>query len=192
MKTWKPKKLFVLLCTLTVLLTLVIWTVWGNTALMVNTTIVSSNRIPAGFSGYRIVQVSDLHNAEFGTGNIKLLQIISENAPDIIVITGDLVDMNHTNIDVALDFAKNAINISSSGGYTIVPTAITYCATKFYVSTFTEGLAWELIESGATMRAKVLAPAATQTEFGKKANNVEQYDYDNPPAISDETISIDE
>ena len=112
MKTRKPKKLFVLLCALTVLLTLVIWTVWGNTALMVNTTIVSSDRIPAGFSGYRIAQVSDLHNAEFGTGNIKLLQIISENAPDIIVITGDLVDMNHTNIDVALDFAKNAIQIA--------------------------------------------------------------------------------
>lgn len=112
MKTRKPKKLFVLLCALTVLLTLAIWTVWGNTALMVNTTIVSSDRIPAGFSGYRIAQVSDLHNAEFGTGNIKLLQIISENAPDIIVITGDLVDMNHTNIDVALDFAKNAIQIA--------------------------------------------------------------------------------
>ena len=70
------------------------------------------------------------------------------------------------------------INLSSCGGYTIVPTAVTYCATKFYISTFTEGLAWELIETGAKMRAKVLAPAATQTEFGKKANNVEQYDYD--------------
>ncbi len=65
------------------------------------------------------------------------------------------------------------INLSSCGGYTIVPTAVTYCATKFYVSTFTEGLAWELIETGAKMRAKVLAPAATQTEFGKKANNVD-------------------
>ena len=70
------------------------------------------------------------------------------------------------------------INLSSCGGYTIVPTAVTYCATKFYVSTFTEGLAWELIETGAKMRAKVLAPAATQTEFGKKANNVDAYDYD--------------
>ena len=70
------------------------------------------------------------------------------------------------------------INLSSCGGYTIVPTAVTYCATKFYVSTFTEGLAWELIESGAKMRAKVLAPAATQTEFGKKANNVDTYNYD--------------
>ena len=112
MKTRKPKKLFVLICALTVLLILVLWTVWGNTALMVNTTIVSSDRIPAEFSGYRIAQVSDLHNADFGTGHIKLLQIISENTPDIIVITGDLVDMNHTNIDIALDFAKNAIQIA--------------------------------------------------------------------------------
>jgi len=34
------------------------------------------------------------------------------------------------------------------------------------------------METGAKMWAKVLAPAATQTEFGKKANNVDQYDYD--------------
>lgn len=70
------------------------------------------------------------------------------------------------------------INISSCGGYTIVPTAITYCATKFYVSTFTEGLARELKETGAKLQVKVLAPAATKTEFGKIANNVTEYDYD--------------
>lgn len=28
------------------------------------------------------------------------------------------------------------------------------------------------------MQAKVLAPAATKTEFGKVANDVEEYDYD--------------
>ncbi|UQS81913.1 SDR family NAD(P)-dependent oxidoreductase [Bombilactobacillus folatiphilus] len=70
------------------------------------------------------------------------------------------------------------INISSAGGYEIVPNAITYCASKFFVSAFTEGLALELKETGAKMRAKVLAPAATKTEFGKVANNVEDYDYD--------------
>jgi hypothetical protein len=70
------------------------------------------------------------------------------------------------------------INISSFGGYTIVPTAVTYCAAKFYVSTFTEGLARELEETGAKMKAKVLAPAATKTEFGMVANNVSEYDYD--------------
>ncbi|AYW46384.1 SDR family NAD(P)-dependent oxidoreductase [Tetragenococcus koreensis] len=70
------------------------------------------------------------------------------------------------------------INISSAGGYTIVPTAITYCASKFFVSSFTEGLALELKETGAKLQAKVLAPAATKTEFGKVANNVDEYDYD--------------
>ncbi len=70
------------------------------------------------------------------------------------------------------------INISSCGGYTIVPNAVTYCAAKFYVSAFTEGLAWELKNSGAKMQAKVLAPAATKTEFGKIANDVSEYNYD--------------
>jgi hypothetical protein len=70
------------------------------------------------------------------------------------------------------------INVSSCGGYTIVPTAVTYCAAKFYVSIFTEGLAWELKEMGAKMKPKVLAPAATKTEFGMVANNVSEYDYD--------------
>lgn len=112
MKTQKTKKRFVLLCALTVLLALIIWTAWGNTALMVNRFTVSSDRIPAGFSGYRIAQISDLHNAEFGTGNTKLLQAISESTPNIIVITGDLIDMNHTNMDTALDFAKSAVQIA--------------------------------------------------------------------------------
>ncbi len=112
MKTRKAKKRFILLCALIALLALIIWTAWGNTALTVNTIPVSSDRIPAGFSGYRIAQVSDLHNAEFGTGNTKLLQAISESRPDIIVTTGDFIDRNHTSMDIALDFAQNAVRIA--------------------------------------------------------------------------------
>ena len=70
------------------------------------------------------------------------------------------------------------INISSRGGYVIVPNAVAYCATKFFVSAFTEGLAHELKAAGAKLQAKVLAPAATETEFGRIANNVSEYDYD--------------
>lgn len=40
-------------------------------------------------------------------------------------------------------------------------------------------LAHELRESNAKLQAKVLAPAATQTEFGKIANEATSYDYDN-------------
>ena len=117
----------------------------------------------AGFGNYDSVAHQDLEKIDTMLRlNIEALTILSS------LFVRDYKDVPGTQL----------INLSSCGGYTIVPTAVTYCARKFYVSTFTEGLAWELIESGARMRAKVLTPAATQTEFGKKANNVEQYDYD--------------
>ena len=71
------------------------------------------------------------------------------------------------------------INISSAGGYSMVPNAVTYCASKFFVSAFTEGLHHELAQDKeAKMQAKVLAPAATRTEFGPVATDDAGYDYD--------------
>ena len=79
---------------------------------MVSTAAISSSRIPPAFSGFRIAQVSDLHNAEFGKDNSTLLRMLSESGPDIIVITGDLVDSTHIDIDTALSFAKEAVQIA--------------------------------------------------------------------------------
>ena len=107
-----PKALVKLYVMIVICFVLLIWTFWGNTALTVNNVKISSSRIPAAFSGFRIAQVSDLHNAEFGKDNKKLLELLSESKPDIIVITGDLVDAKHTDIGVALDFAKEAVNIA--------------------------------------------------------------------------------
>ena len=71
------------------------------------------------------------------------------------------------------------INISSIGGYKIVPNVVTYCASKFFVSAFSEGLYHELAQDKqAKLQAKVLAPAATKTEFGMVATGKEGYDYD--------------
>lgn len=53
--------------------------------------------------GYRIVQISDLHNAVFGRNHRTLVDKITELAPDMVVITGDIIDSNHTNIDAAID-----------------------------------------------------------------------------------------
>ena len=71
-----------------------------------------SDRIPEAFSGFRIAQVSDLHNAEFGEGNSKLIELLSQTDPDMIVITGDLIDSRHTDSDLALEFARQAIKIA--------------------------------------------------------------------------------
>lgn len=69
------------------------------------------------------------------------------------------------------------INVSSALGYAIAVGSVAYSASKYYVSAFTEGLAKELELKGAKMKAKVLAPAMTETEFAKHANDMKEFDY---------------
>ena len=95
-----------------ILLILIVWTAWRNTALELNTYTISSRGLPDAFDGYRIAQVSDLHNAEFGDGNQRLLDMLREAEPDMIAITGDLIDSRKTNIAVALAFAEEAVRIA--------------------------------------------------------------------------------
>jgi predicted MPP superfamily phosphohydrolase len=85
---------------------------WANTALTVSEYTVSASEIPAAFDGFRIAQISDLHNAEFGEGNEALLSLLSSTEPDVIVITGDLVDANRLDMEVGVAFAKAATQIA--------------------------------------------------------------------------------
>lgn len=70
------------------------------------------------------------------------------------------------------------INVSSVAGYMIFPNVVTYSASKYYVSAFTEGLAQELKNGGHKLQVKVLAPAAVQTEFAQVEQNRDSFDYD--------------
>lgn len=64
-----------------------------------------------------------------------------------------------------IDEDSTLINVSSGGGYFVLNKAVTYCATKFFVSSFTEGVAQNLKHQNKRLRVKVLAPAGTNTEF---------------------------
>ncbi|PAF38537.1 oxidoreductase [Terribacillus saccharophilus] len=79
------------------------------------------------------------------------------------------------------DFAEKEgtqlINVSSALGYAIAVGTVTYSASKYYVSAFTEGLAKELELKGAKLKAKVLAPAMTETEFAKNATDLDSFNY---------------
>ena len=90
----------------------VIWTIWGNTALELNTYTIESEKLPKSFDGYKIAHVSDLHNNEMGKNNENLLAMLKDSAPDIIAITGDIVDSRNTDIEIALQFANEAEKIA--------------------------------------------------------------------------------
>ena len=52
---------------------------------------VKSDKIPSGFDGFKILQLSDFHCKSFGFDNLYLVAKIKEIAPDIILMTGDMV-----------------------------------------------------------------------------------------------------
>lgn len=52
---------------------------------------VKSQKLPESFDGFKIVQLSDLHGAEFGEDGMGLVEKVKELEPDIIALTGDFV-----------------------------------------------------------------------------------------------------
>ena len=83
-----------------------------NTTLQLTTYQISHKKIPSEFNGFRIAQVSDLHNAEFGEGNADLLALLSESDPDIIVFTGDQLDARKTDQEIVLNLVEKAVQIA--------------------------------------------------------------------------------
>ncbi|WP_422124186.1 metallophosphoesterase [Planococcus sp. X10-3] len=86
---------------------------WGsNNWVQTTEYTVSSEKLPASFDGKKIVQVSDLHNATFGKNQETLIQKVREAEPDVIFITGDLVDSNRYDLEVALVLIDALVEMS--------------------------------------------------------------------------------
>lgn len=52
---------------------------------------VNSQKLPESFDGFKIVQLSDLHGAEFGEDGMELVDKVGSLEPDMIALTGDFV-----------------------------------------------------------------------------------------------------
>lgn len=48
--------------------------------------------LPVSFDGFKILQLSDLHSKRFGADNQRLIKAIDKQSPDIIVMTGDMIN----------------------------------------------------------------------------------------------------
>ncbi len=110
MKNIKNKKQRAILTfLLTVFAAFFVWIYWGNTSIQTTQISIGSEKIPASFDGFTIVQVSDLHNAEFGDNQSRLLKAVRAASPDLIAVTGDLIDSNHTDVEKAMEFINGAV-----------------------------------------------------------------------------------
>jgi len=97
--------------TLSIVIVIILFCNFQNKHLATTHYTYAAEQLGADLEGYRIVQISDLHNAKFGKNNRKLVDRIRECEPDMIVLTGDLVDSNHTNIDRAVQFVDEIVKI---------------------------------------------------------------------------------
>ncbi|ROR29163.1 hypothetical protein EDD66_10398 [Mobilisporobacter senegalensis] len=106
----KMKRRLTILIIIVVLL--IIFCFWQNNDIVVSKYQFNNTKIAKSYNGFVIVQISDLHNKEFGAGQRRLLKCVKEQSPDIIVITGDLIDSKRTNVEKAMNFIKGAVDIA--------------------------------------------------------------------------------
>ena len=68
--------------------------------------------VPAFSKPVHIVHLSDLHNSEFGPNNIRLIKKVAAQEPDLILITGDLLNQNEERTEVAEELIVSLANIA--------------------------------------------------------------------------------
>ena len=71
-----------------------------------------SEKVPASFGGYRITQVTDLHDATFGDNQSRLVEKVRATNPDAIFITGDFVDSRRYDLENSLLAVEQFVEIA--------------------------------------------------------------------------------
>lgn len=95
-----------------ILLSAALFCYWQNNDVVITKYEVTDSKVPEAFEGFRILQVSDLHNKRFGKNQADLIHLVKKVRPDIILITGDLIDRSRTDIFTAMDFVRQAVVIA--------------------------------------------------------------------------------
>ena len=106
------KKMKRLLIGLLIFFGTILFCYYENNVITVSEYDIVSDKFPESFDGFVIVHLSDLHNKLFGKNQKRLMKHIKDQKPDIIVITGDLIDSNHPNVDTGLLLAEEAVKLA--------------------------------------------------------------------------------
>ena len=113
MRLSKSFKIIIPICiAVALIVSFAAWVAWGNNHVELNSYKITSERLPKAFNGFKIAHISDLHNAEFGEDNETLIAMLKDANPNVVFITGDMIDSRNLNLEIALSFAEKAVEIA--------------------------------------------------------------------------------
>ena len=112
MKKIKRKTIIIILISIILLFFISLYLYYENNYLQVSNYTIESNKIPKDFDGFKIAQISDFHNTKSKKLTNDLVEEIKKTKPNIIVLTGDLVDSYKTNINVVISFVEKINDIA--------------------------------------------------------------------------------
>ena len=72
--------------------TLVIYTIWDNHRIIMTKQDIMIHSLPEELEDFTILQITDLHEREFGKNQTRLLEAINSVDYDVVVFTGDMLN----------------------------------------------------------------------------------------------------
>ena len=111
MKNLFQKKSLILLLAILLILcaALMISCILSAHALSYSRYVFSSSKIS---DSIRIIQLTDLHNSEFGKNNMRLIRKVREQEPDLILLTGDMLNQYEESADVPVKLIRELSQIA--------------------------------------------------------------------------------
>ena len=99
-----------LLAVLFAFLTLLVWALLGSKyGLEVTNYVLSSPKLTAPI---RVVQLTDLHNSEFGESNERLVRMVKKQNPDLILMTGDMLNGREDETEIAVNLVRRLTEVA--------------------------------------------------------------------------------
>ena len=89
------------------------WSCWGllgsKYGLEVTNYVLSSPKLTAPI---RVVQLTDLHNSEFGESNERLVRMVKKQNPDLILMTGDMLNGREDETEIAVNLVRRLTGVA--------------------------------------------------------------------------------
>jgi len=112
MKLKSAKRMRFIIIAIVAAIFVICFLVWQNNGIVITSSEYTNAKIPEEFDNFKIAHISDLHNKRFGRGQSVILRKLEGISPDIIVITGDLIDRRRYNLEAAMEFIEGALEIA--------------------------------------------------------------------------------